>query len=90
MRGVRAFLFRLTGLWDKGRKDREMAEELASHLAMQIEDNLRSGMTPEQARRAALLKSGGVELAKEACRDRRGLPVVETAIRDLHHALRLL
>jgi predicted permease len=90
MRAVRAFLFRLTGVFDKGRKDSEMAEELESHLRMQTEDNLRSGMTPEQARRAALLKSGGVEPAKEACRDRRGLPVVETAIRDLHHALRLL
>ena len=90
MRAVRAFLFRLTGLWDKGRKDREMAEELESHLAMQIEDNLRSGMTPGHARRAALLKSGGLEPAKEACRDRRGLPVLETAMRDLNHTLRLL
>jgi len=90
MRALRAFLFRLTGLWDKGRKDREMAEELESHLRMQVEDNLRSGMTPSQARRAALLKSGGVEPAKEACRDHRGLPVLETTMRDVHHALRLL
>ena len=90
MRAVRAFLFRLTGVFDKGRKDLELAEELESHLRMQIEDNLRSGKTPGQARRTALLKSGGVELAKETCRDRRGLPVLETAIRDLHHTLRLL
>ena len=90
MRTVRAFLFRLTGLFDKGRKNREMVEELESHLRMQIEDYRRSGMTPGQARRAALLNSGGVELAKEACRDRRGLPVLETTIRDLSHALRLL
>src|ERR1035437_8973286 len=90
MKAIRAFLFRLMGLFDKERRDRELAEELASHLRMQIEDNLRSGMTPEEARRAALLKSGGVELAKEACRDRRGLPVLETAMRDLRHALRLL
>ena len=88
MRAVRALLFRLTGLWDKGRKDREMAEELESHLAMQIEENRRSGMTPEHARRAALLKSGGLEPAKEACRDRRGLPVLEMMIRDLTFALR--
>jgi len=90
VRAVRAFLLRLTGVFDKGRKDLELAEELESHLRMQIEDNLRSGMTPGQARRVALLKSGGVELAKETCRDRRGLPVLETAIRDLHHTLRLL
>ena len=72
------------------RKDRELAEELEIHLQMQIEDNIRSGMTPEQARRAALLKSGGMEPAKEACRDRRRLPVLETTMRDLRHALRLL
>lgn len=90
MRAVRAFLFRLAGLFDNGRKDREMVEELESHLAMQIEDNLRSGMTRGQARRAALLKSGGMEPAKEACRDRRGLPVLETTMRDLRHTLRLL
>jgi MacB-like periplasmic core domain len=90
MTAVRAFLLRLIGMFGKERGDRELAQELASHLRMQTEANIRSGMTPEQARRAALLKSGGVELAKEACRDRRGLPVLETAIRDLNHALRLL
>jgi putative ABC transport system permease protein len=90
MKAIRAFLFRLMGLVDKARRDRELAEELESHLQMQIEDNHRSGMTPGQARRAALLKSGGVEPAKEACRDRRGLPVLETTMRDLRHAARIL
>jgi predicted permease len=74
----------------KGRKDRELEEELESHLQMQIRDNIRTGMTPEQARRDALLKCGGLEQAKEAYRDRRGLPALETTLRDLRHALRLL
>jgi len=90
MKAIRAFLFRLIGLFDKERRDRELTEEIETHLRMQIEGNIRSGMTPGQARRAALLKSGGVELAKEVYRDRRGLPVLETAIRDLNHSLRLL
>jgi hypothetical protein len=90
MTAIRTFLLRLSGLFHKERRDRELAEELESHLQMQIEANIRSGMTPVQARQAALLKSGGVELAKEACRDRRGLPLLETTIRDLNHALRLL
>ena len=90
MRAIRAFLFRLSGLFDKERRDRELAEEMEAHLRMQIADNLRAGMTPEQARRDALLKSGGLEPAKEACRDRRGLPVLETAMRDLRHAARIL
>ena len=60
MRAIRAFLFRLGNLLDKGRTERELAEEFESHLAMQIADNLRAGMSPEQARREALLKSGGL------------------------------
>ncbi len=44
---------------------------------MHIEDNLRSGMTTEEARRDALIRLGGVEPAKEACRDRRGVPWLE-------------
>ena len=90
MRAIRAFLVRLTGLFEKGTRDRELSEELEIHLQMQVEDNIRSGMTPDQARRAALLKSGGLEMAKEACRDRRRLPLLETTVRDLRHAFRLL
>jgi predicted permease len=90
MRAIRAFLCRLVGLFDNQGKDRELAEELESHLQMQIEENLRSGMTPEEANRDARIKSGGVESAKEAYRDRRGLPAVETVVRDLRHALRVL
>jgi predicted permease len=90
MRALRAFLFRLGGLFHRERREREMALEFESHLEMEIEASLRRGMTPEEARRAALVKSGGLETAKEAWRDRSGLPVVETAIRDLRFALRQL
>ncbi|MCX6626715.1 MAG: ABC transporter permease [Candidatus Solibacter sp.] len=90
MTALRAFLFRLIGLFHKQRWDRELTEELENHLQMQIAANIRSGMTPAEARRAALLKSGGVELAKEEYRDRRGLPLLETAVRDLRHATRIL
>lgn len=90
MRAIRAFLFRLVNLFGKERRDSDLAEELESHLAMQIECNVRSGMTPREARRAALLKSGGMEAAKDACRDRRGLPWLETTLRDLRHAARIL
>jgi predicted permease len=88
MRALRAFLLRLMSPLDNDRNDREMTEEFESHLAMQIEDNLRAGMSPEQARREALLKSGGLETSKESCRDRRGLPLIETVSRDFGYALR--
>jgi putative ABC transport system permease protein len=89
MRTIRGFLVRLNGLFGKESKDRDLAEELETHLQMQIEDNIRAGMAPEQARRQALLKSGGLEPAKEAYRDRRGLPAVETLMWDLRYTARI-
>ena len=77
MRALRAWFVRFGGLFGKRRRDRELAAELESHLQMQIEDNVRAGMTPEEARRQALISLGGVEQAKEIYRDRRGLPWLE-------------
>ncbi len=90
MRRLRAWLIRLVGLFNKQRRERELAEELESHLQMHIEDNLRSGMMPDEARRQALIKLGGVEQTKEIYRDRRGLPLLETLIQDLRYGLRML
>src|SRR5437762_10318011 len=57
---------------------------------MHIEDNLRTGMSPEIARREALTKLGGIEQTKENYRDRRGLPQLETILQDLRYAGRML
>jgi len=65
MRRLRAWFLRLGSLFGKKRQERELAEELESHLQMHIEDNLRRGMTPEDARRDALIKLGGLEPTKE-------------------------
>ena len=89
-RTLRAFLFRIGGLFAGNDKNRELNEEFESHLAMEIEDNLQAGMTPAESRRVALLKTGGLVLAQENYRDRRGLPFIDTAFRDLRHAGRLL
>ncbi|MGH7971814.1 MAG: permease prefix domain 1-containing protein, partial [Limisphaerales bacterium] len=90
MRRLRAWLVRLGGLFNKGRGDRELAEELESHLRMHIQDNVRAGMAPEEARREALLKLGGVDAVREACRDQRGIPWLETTLQDLRYAMRML
>jgi len=87
---VRACFLRFAGFFHKRRSDEEFAEELASHLQLHVEDNLRAGMTPEAARRDALLKLGGVEQTKENYRDRRGLPFLESFLRDLRFAARML
>ena len=55
MRRLRELIVRLGGLFNKQRWDRELDDEIESHLQMHIEDNLRLGMTPEEARRQARL-----------------------------------
>ena len=72
MRSLRALLLRLGGLFHKDQHDEDLSSELESHLRMHVEENLRAGMTPEVARRQALIKLGGVEQTKEMVRERRG------------------
>src|SRR5262249_11291118 len=63
---------------------------MESHLHLHIADNIRSGMTPEQARREALMKLGGVEQTKELYRERRSLPWIETLLQDVRFGVRML
>ena len=63
-----------------------MAEEFESHLQLHIDDNIRAGMTPAEARRQALLKFGGIEAIKEQHRDRGGWPIVSRIGQDLRFA----
>jgi predicted permease len=80
----------LGGLFNKQRKDRDLDEEIQSHLQLHIDDNLQLGMTPEEARRAAMLKLGGIDSTKEIYRDQRGLPVLETLWQDIRYGARML
>lgn len=57
---------------------------------MHIEDNLRAGLSPAQARREALMKLGGLEQTKESHRERRGLPFLDVLIQDLRFGTRML
>jgi predicted permease len=90
MRRLRALTLRLGGLFRRAPCERELADEMESHLQLHIEDNLRAGMSPAQARREALMKLGGIEQTKENYRERRGLPILETTFEDCRYALRLL
>jgi len=90
MRIIREWKVRFGGLFNKQRKDRELDDEIESHLQFHIEDNLRLSMTPEEARRQALIKLGGIEPTKEAYRDQKGLPVLETLRQDMRYGARML
>ncbi len=72
----------------KPRREREMADEITSHLAMLTEENLRAGMTPAQAERTARLTFGAIEAVKESYRDERGLPWIESLFTDMRYAVR--
>ena len=90
IRQLRGWLARLFGLFNRKRREQEFAEELESHLALHIEDNLRAGMSSEEARRQALIKLGGVTLTQELHREQRGLPMLETLFQDLRFGARML
>ena len=90
MRAIRAWLLRLGATLHKGTRDTDLSEELESHVQMHIEDNLRRGMNPQEARREALMKLGGVTQTAESYRERRGVPLVETLLQDLRFAARML
>jgi putative ABC transport system permease protein len=90
MRWMRATVMRLGALFGAARRDRELEYELDSHVQMLIDDNLRAGMTPEEARRQALARFDGLESVKEAYRDRRGVPLLETTLQDVRYAVRTL
>jgi putative ABC transport system permease protein len=90
MRELRGWLARWGGLFGKRRQERELAEELDAHLQMGMEENISRGMTPEEARRQALIKLGGIEQTKENYRDRRGFPWLESLLQDIRFGLRML
>ena len=90
VKGLRRWLQRFAGLFRKRQHDAEFAGELESHVQLHFEDNLRRGMTPEDARRDALMKLGGVEQTKENYRDRRGMPALETLFQNLRFGARML
>jgi predicted permease len=90
MRLLRGWWIRLCGTFGSEQREQDFAAEMESHLHMHIEDNVRSGMTPEQARRNAILKLGGLEQTKQAYRERQGLPWIETLWQDIRFGLRMI
>src|SRR5215212_8725351 len=90
MTSLRVLFNRLRALFQRQNLEQELDEEIRAHLEMQIKDYRRQGMTADEARYAALRKFGGVDQVKERYRDRRGLPVIETLLRDLAYGFRML
>jgi predicted permease len=79
---------RLAAFLSTRRREAELNDEIQAHLDLLTEENVRSGMSVEDARAAARREFGGVEHIKEAYRDQRGLPFVETIAQDIRYAMR--
>jgi predicted permease len=90
MSALHSAFARIRNFFRKDRLDQDFDLELRSHLELHIADSLHAGMTEEAARREALLKLGGIEQIKENHRDSRGIPFLETLLRDIRYGLRML
>jgi predicted permease len=87
---LRRAVGRLGAFFRKQPLDRELEEEIASHIEMAVQDNIRNGMPPQEARRRAMVKFGGVEQAKEQQRESRGIFWLDTVLQDLRYTMRTL
>lgn len=85
-----SFPVRFRSFFQRSRVDQEMQAELRQHLDQQIAENIAKGMSPEQARRSAVLTLGGVTQVEQQCRDARGGQLLEDFIQDFRYGFRQL
>ena len=90
MTSARGVIGRLRAFFQRKPLDRELDEEISSHVQFAIDENVARGMTPEEARRQALIRFGGVQQARERQREARGLPWLDVLMQDMRFALRML
>jgi predicted permease len=90
MKFLRRFLIRLSNFATGRRADQRLREEIAEHLALQIEENLSAGMAPAEARRQATLKLGAAEAIREDHHAEQSLPFIENLFQDMRFAVRML
>ncbi|HEX4309756.1 MAG TPA: permease prefix domain 1-containing protein, partial [Acidobacteriaceae bacterium] len=90
MRQLRALWLRFRGLFSSDRGVSDFDTELESHLQFHIDDNLRAGLSPDEARRQALISLGGIEQTKQAWRERSTLPLLENFLQDIRYGLRAM
>ena len=80
----------LEKLFRKRKLEAQLDSELRFHLEQRAADLIAAGVAPAEARRRATLEFGGIENAKEECREARGAYLLETVLQDIRYALRTL
>src|SRR6185437_3071230 len=87
---LRVVFSRLQSFFRKEDLDVELDREMAAHLEMAVEENIRRGMSAEEARRQAIVRFGGVQQSLELHRESRGLPSLDVLTQDLRFTFRTL
>jgi putative ABC transport system permease protein len=90
MKMLRVFFSQMAGWFHRTQRDSDLKQEFESHLQLHIDDNVRAGMSPEEARRQAAIKFGGVEAARESVREKTRFLWIEASLQDIRYALRIL
>jgi ribosomal protein L13E len=90
MGALREALHRVRSFFQREQRDLELDAEMASHLELAVDENVRRGMSEEEARRQALIRFGGVAQAKEQQREVRGLPWLDVLVQDVRYTFRTL
>jgi hypothetical protein len=86
----RRHLAKLGALLRRPKPADDLDEEIRSHLRMEAQENLQSGMSADEARYAALRRFGNVTLAEERSREMWGWNWLETLVQDVRYGLRML
>src|SRR5580765_523432 len=86
----RKLRLRFRALFQKQKLDAQMDDEMRSHIEMQTQENIETGMNPGDARYAALRQFGWVESIKERCREERGVGWLENFVQDVRYGARML
>src|SRR5436190_282046 len=87
---VRAWFSRFAGLFRKNHRETEMAKEMQQHLDLLTDRNLAAGISPDEARHAALRQFGGVEQVKEIAREQRIWRWADEFAQDVRFGARML
>ena len=90
MKAIRRFLNRLAVSATGQHHEERLREELEAHIAMQTAEYVRAGLSPEEARRRALVKFGSTEAIKASYREEQGLPALDDFLQDARYAFRQL
>jgi hypothetical protein len=90
MDAIRILLARCAALFRRSKLDADLDDELRTHIDLAIHENRQRGLSPDQARTAALRAFGGVTQTRETYREQRGMSFLDALVQDARYGLRQL